>query len=439
MEKLKIKLSRFEQTEIKKNKKMKNLRGIKQIAFVGLGVLAMVACKKEGCTDPLADNYDEKANHDDGSCTYDGTGTGPVTSVAEDVTSPTTWSAGTIEVCEDITISAALTIEPGTTLEMCAGASLTVTETGSFNAVGTASQPIIIKGEVETAGYWQGLNISSNNPNNRLEFVTIKDGGTYWGWNYALVNIDGSAQVALKNSTFSNADQVAVYAEESTSITEFSNNTFSNNGTVGLAIHASHIGSLDEASNYNDGNTDAYIHVIGGDINSDQTWRKTTTPLLFLTTVDVNAGLTINPGSHLLFESGNGLDVKESGWLSAVGTAGENIQIEGRFASAGYFAGVRILSNNPNNKMAYVQVNDGGSYWGWNYSGIDLSGRLELDNCTISNSNSWGMYVGSSSTLICGGVTQTDAAGVTAYNTLSGNGAGADADCAGGGCTVYFE
>jgi len=418
---------------------MKNLRGLKQIAFVGLGVFAMMACKKEGCTDPLADNYDEKANHDDGSCSYDGTGTGPVTSVAEDVTSPTTWSAGTIEVCEDITISAALTIEPGTTLEMCAGASLTVTETGSFNAVGTASQPIIIKGEVETAGYWEGLNISSNNPNNRLEYVTISDGGTYWGWNYALVNLDGSAQVSIKNSTFSNADQVAVYAEQSVSISEFSNNTFANNGTIGLAIHANHIGSLDEASNYNDGNTEAYIHVIDGDVNSNETWKKTNTPYLFLSTVYVNGGLTINPGAELLFEAGNGIEVNESGWMSAVGTAGENIRMEGRYASPGYWSGVRIGSNNPNNKMTYVQLKDGGSYWGWHYAGIDLNGRLEMDNTTINNSNSWGMYVAGSSTIVCGGAPQTDAAGVTSYNTITGNGTGADADCDGGGCTVYFE
>lgn len=33
--------------------------------------LAFTACKKEGCTDVLANNYDDDADDDDGSCTYD--------------------------------------------------------------------------------------------------------------------------------------------------------------------------------------------------------------------------------------------------------------------------------------------------------------------------------------------------------------------------------
>ena len=31
----------------------------------------LTSCKTEGCTDPTATNYDEKADDDDGSCTYE--------------------------------------------------------------------------------------------------------------------------------------------------------------------------------------------------------------------------------------------------------------------------------------------------------------------------------------------------------------------------------
>ncbi len=420
---------------------MKNLRipSVLMIAFAGLSLM-VTACKKEGCTDPLADNYNNKANHDDGSCEYDGIIIeGEILVVTEDVVTPTTWNYARIEVCGDIEITAALTIGAGADVVMCAGASLDVSPSGSITAVGTVTNPIEFKGEVASAGYWEGLRIQSNNPNNRLEYVSISDAGSYWGWEFANLYVSGAGRLIIKNSTLSNSQEVGLFAADGTTLTEFANNTFSSNATVGLSVEAQHVASLDEASSYNVGNGQAYINVRSGAVNSDQTWKRTTTPLLILSTIDVSAGLTINAGSTILFEAGEGIDVRESGWLTAVGSATMPINFNGRFTSPGYWAGIRIQSNNPNNKLTYVNITDGGSYWGWEYSGLVLDGRVELDNSTISNSNSWGGYVYGSSTMICGGVTQTDAAGVMTYNTISGNGVGADADCVGGGCTVHFD
>jgi hypothetical protein len=53
---------------------------MKTIQLLSIGVLlsglSFTSCKKEGCTDPEAENYSEEAKKDDGSCTYaDKTGT----------------------------------------------------------------------------------------------------------------------------------------------------------------------------------------------------------------------------------------------------------------------------------------------------------------------------------------------------------------------------
>ncbi len=57
-------------------KKMQ-LEFAKNLRFIGLAILTSAmtltytGCKTEGCTDPTATNYDEKADDDDGSCTYE--------------------------------------------------------------------------------------------------------------------------------------------------------------------------------------------------------------------------------------------------------------------------------------------------------------------------------------------------------------------------------
>ncbi len=407
--------------------------------------LALVSCKKEGCTDPLATNYNSSANQEDGSCVFDGTGGGSggggaAVVITDDVTTPTTWS-GNISVCDNITVSSALTIEEGTVISMCASTRIYVSASGSITAIGTANEPIIIAGETATQGFWGGIQIDSNNPNNQFDYVTVRDGGSYWAYGYTNIQVENQAKFSITNSTISNSEQSGLYANESASITNFANNTFSNNGTYGLNISANQIGALDGNSNYNVNNGESTINVRDATVNSDQTWKKTDTPFLFNGGTDIASAVVIEPGVHIQFESDAGIEVSSTGSLSAIGTSSEPILLEGRFASSGYWRSLDFESNNPNNQLAYVTITDGGQYWADDYSALKVTSgsRLELNNCTVSNSNSWGMWVGTSTTIVSGGATQTDATGVTTYNTITGNGTGANANCAGGGCTVYFD
>lgn len=409
------------------------------IAFLGIGLLA-ASCKREGCTDPIATNYDKKANHDDGTCIYgpgDG-GPGGTMDITEDVTTATTWSAGTINVCGDIDVEAALTISPGVTLIMCAGASITVSATGSITAIGDASNIIRFKGEVASAGYWEGISIKSNNPNNQFDYVQVSDAGSYWAWQYSNVFLGSLAKLSIKNSTFSNSEKYGLFAEDNASFPAFVNNTFSSNTLAGLNIGVYQVGSLDAASNYNVSNGEAFINVRAGALSTTATWVATTTPYLLVGDMAVSSALTLNPGVHIMVESGGEIDIDAAGSFTAIGSAALPIIIEGRFSSPGYWTGVNVGSNNPNNKFNYVTIADGGSYWAYQYAGIHVDGRLDLDNSTVTNSNSYGVFVKPSSVLYCSGAVQTDVPGVTAVNTLTGNGVGPDADCV-DGCMVFFD
>lgn len=51
-------------------KSIKKNQLIVLVAMVGLTLATFTSCKKEGCNDPNANNYDSKAKKDDGTCTY---------------------------------------------------------------------------------------------------------------------------------------------------------------------------------------------------------------------------------------------------------------------------------------------------------------------------------------------------------------------------------
>ncbi|MBD3636235.1 MAG: hypothetical protein HUJ25_02745 [Crocinitomicaceae bacterium] len=406
----------------------------KTLILIAATTLVLTACKKKGCMDPLATNYSTEAEKDDGSCVYDGNVVNG--EITEDITTNTIIGSGVTKVCGTIDVTAELQISAGAIIEMCSGASFNVQSSGSISAIGTASEPIIIKGETASAGFWNGIAIRSNNPLNKLDYVTVKDAGAYWGYEYANVFVDGSAKLDIQNSTIDNSDQIGLFVSVASTLTGFSNNTFSNSQT-GLMIGPDNIDMLDINSDYLTGNSNNFIHVMAGTISTNTSWSKLSAPIL-LHGLDIDAGLTLSPGLEIWVEANDLFNVNSTGYLSAIGTASENIIIKGRYASAGYWGGIKVASNNPNNVFNYVSISDGGSYWGNDYSNIQITGSLEIDNCSVSNGNSWGMYVNTSTTITSGGGVTTSAATVESNNTFSSNGNGADASCT-GGCGVFFE
>lgn len=163
-----------------------------KVGMMILAVAAMsvgtVSCNRQGCTDPNATNYDEKAKKDDGSCEVP-TVTPGVSEVIVSgaITTNTTWTNDNVYILVQKVVvenGVTLTIEPGTIVKGSEGtgslaSALIVAQGAKIEACATASNPIIFTsvldniqpGEltgtnlIETdQGLWGGLIVLGNAP-----------------------------------------------------------------------------------------------------------------------------------------------------------------------------------------------------------------------------------------------------------------------------------
>ena len=110
----------------------------------------VMSCKKEGCTDSTAINYNVEAKKDDGTCKYSSTNKS-VIEISSNITSDTTWESGRIYVLKSrisVIDGVTLTIEPGTIIKGDVGTganatALIIAQGGKIIAEGTATSPII--------------------------------------------------------------------------------------------------------------------------------------------------------------------------------------------------------------------------------------------------------------------------------------------------------
>lgn len=185
-----------QQKDKRKKMKMNTVKfGILATAIV-LSSMA-VSCKKKGCTDPNATNYNEKAKKDDGTCEYPASTEETVvingvtyTKISGTLNANTTWVASKKYLLSGgvfVDGNATLTIQAGTMIYAADDNTtpfLAIQRGAKIMAEGTANSPIVftsIKSN-PVAGDWGGIIINGKAPiNNGVDPIGEGNTGAYGG------------------------------------------------------------------------------------------------------------------------------------------------------------------------------------------------------------------------------------------------------------------
>ena len=294
----------------------------KLLLFILIGFAGLTACKKKGCTDPNANNYNADAQKDDGTWTSDN-----IYTLASRVT---------------VEPGATLTIEAGTIIKGQAGTGanatcLIIAKGAQIMAQGTSSNPIIfttvadeiVQGQIQSPnldptlnGLWGGLvvlgdaPISASNPSVQIEGIPASDPNGLYGGSNASDNSGIIQYVSIRHGGANIGEG-----------NEINGLTLGGVGSATTIDHIEIIGNQDDGIEWFGGTvtvSDVVVLNAGDDaIDTDQGWSGT-----------LNNVIVINPGDEC-FE----LDGPEGSSLTAH-------TIENAHVSAGAASGLVDLDDN---------------------------------------------------------------------------------------------
>lgn len=408
---------------------------------MGLAILSLsmtifiTSCKPD---DTLDENPNSGQTPGGGDNPGGGGGTDP-TQFSGNIDANTTWPDLGLPV--DYVVSgrmyikgnALLTIEPGVTIMFDSNdGGLTVEENAGISMVGSPDKPIVFTGPTNNPnnGSWNNILINSVRNDNRLEYVQFIRGGSSTGNWRAPVEICG--KVHMNNCLVDGSLSNGITTEYSGCFYSFDNNTIKN--CAEYAWRTENNASLYEGVGNNNifianGKNMIFVDPSYYTLEDHVTLKRMSIPYYFPNGYDIREAYkyTIEPGTTMLFGSHTGFSIAEETTFIADGTIDAPITIRGLEDEPGYWNGIIYYSNKQASIMNYVNISGGGYGNGWSesnnlyiYEGSDR--RLTITNCVISNSQYYGIHVGSPETM----------QNITHNNILFSN-------CQGGNVRFYYE
>ncbi len=261
-----------------------------------------------------------------------------------------------------------------------------------------------------------------------------------------IIYLASNSSPSISNNTIKgNGNSYWLYCATSGNNPPITNNTFTGNVTRAVRLGT----NFQLNGNAFSGATDISIEVWGGDLNTTRTWRQQTGSSVYKIVnsdlfVHSNGSLTIEPGVKLLFNSGTGLRIAGDYWqgdpgsLSAEGNAANPIIFTSASGNVGDWKGILFDDHSDRDVssiLSYCIVEKAGQA---NPRGIIANihcyntNTPALSNCTISNSNGYGIYLQSSSPSISNNKIINSSTSEVIYlnsssstinnNTITGNG-----------------
>jgi len=286
---------------------------------------------------------------------------------------------------------ARLSIEPGVEIEVQQGTTIAVDD-GAISAQGTEDNPIEIYGSDAEPGYWGGILVDTDSPDNELTHVTIADaGGVYWS---AALSVNGAT---IRSCTVRNSSTGGIRVDESGDLVDFRDNTIENVGGPPIKIHANKLGALTGTTTFRNNDQSHVLVGLRGrnseTVTDDATWPAMAIPYECNNGLDVQSSVDIDPGATFQFREGGpyGLFVSEGGQLRADASDGDPITFRGVEETPGSWRGI-LVRTETDNLLDNVEVRHGGG--GYREAtvgvGIDSPGSLAVRNSTIAEGASVG-------------------------------------------------
>lgn len=366
-----------------------------RISIVLMLLTVFLCCKK----DPVVENPPEEP--DDGSIS----GTLTRDTVFSDIIADP--NVGDYYISGVLNIEAVLKIDSGVVIEMGPNASIVIKNTGTIIARGEATHPIIITGRSKSRGSWKYIMINSNDPRNEISNCQIEYGGGDDS-NNGTVYLNSGGYLSLFNSKISNSKNNAiVVAAADANLNNFNNNQIENN-EYPIQIRPNQIPQINSTNSFAN-NDYGIITLIGSYIERPLLWEKKDLPFVHKGTTVIKAEVQITEGVQVTMDLGSLIDVRPEGSLNATGTASQRIYFNSADTIQGYWNGIFYQSRSNNNRLSYVNISFGGGHpsnMGSIYIGTSLSfpeAYLTMNNCSVSKSASWGIYVQNNAELVNGG------------------------------------